>query len=539
MAAPRASADQYVLDYARVFGLPTRRLPDELPLRAAPVRHRGPGLDRALPDPGAAAASRSRSTATAGRCATRSSSTMRSRPGSLGLAPCRPAARPRLQPRRRARQHAQPARAARAHRARSPARPPRSRFAEAAARRPALVRLRHDAFAAATGWRAARRPRRRACAGWSTGWPAHVVGASRAPASAAAHEGRAGQPELELRRQHLFRLPRAASAARARLVPGAAGARGPRRPRCSTAICSASTAATSRPSSPRFRPDLTVVTTAPTYLFWRCAPPELRVPMALVAAIRDGRRPRIVAVGPHGSTTPARRLAQARRRRRGDGRVRGGRGARSPAAPGRACRASRTGTDGAMRVNGGPQAARFVDATAARLAGRVGRPPPPPPPPLRRRTRSAPAPRSRPRAAAPTAAPSAPRRTSATATAAASPARWWRRPPGCGRRASSTSTSSTRSSCPTARCSRGWSGCGLKFGVQTRIDLWKPDMLELLGRAGCVSIEAGVESLTREGRDELAKNCKLDDRGAGRPADRGQAPRAVRAGQPARDAAGR
>jgi anaerobic magnesium-protoporphyrin IX monomethyl ester cyclase len=45
--------------------------------------------------------------------------------------------------------------------------------------------------------------------------------------------------------------------------------------------------------------------------------------------------------------------------------------------------------------------------------------------------------------------------------------------------------------------------------VQTRIDLWKPEMLELLGHAGCVSIEAGVESLTAAGRDELAKNCKL------------------------------
>ena len=43
----------------------------------------------------------------------------------------------------------------------------------------------------------------------------------------------------------------------------------------------------------------------------------------------------------------------------------------------------------------------------------------------------------------------------------------------------------------------GLVGRGLKFGVQTRIDLWKPEMLELLGRAGCVSIEAGVESLTR------------------------------------------
>jgi anaerobic magnesium-protoporphyrin IX monomethyl ester cyclase len=47
------------------------------------------------------------------------------------------------------------------------------------------------------------------------------------------------------------------------------------------------------------------------------------------------------------------------------------------------------------------------------------------------------------------------------------------------------------------------------FGVQTRIDLWRPDMLDLLGEAGCVSIEAGVESLTQEGRDWLDKDCKL------------------------------
>jgi anaerobic magnesium-protoporphyrin IX monomethyl ester cyclase len=47
------------------------------------------------------------------------------------------------------------------------------------------------------------------------------------------------------------------------------------------------------------------------------------------------------------------------------------------------------------------------------------------------------------------------------------------------------------------------------FGVQTRIDLWKPDLLDLLGDAGCVSIEAGVESLTVEGRAALAKNCRM------------------------------
>jgi anaerobic magnesium-protoporphyrin IX monomethyl ester cyclase len=53
----------------------------------------------------------------------------------------------------------------------------------------------------------------------------------------------------------------------------------------------------------RFRPDFSVVTTAPTYLFWRCAPPEIRVPQELCQALRPSGG-RIVIVGPHGSTTP-------------------------------------------------------------------------------------------------------------------------------------------------------------------------------------------------------------------------------------------
>jgi hypothetical protein len=39
--------------------------------------------------------------------------------------------------------------------------------------------------------------------------------------------------------------------------------------------------------------------------------------------------------------------------------------------------------------------------------------------------------------------------------------------------------------------------------------LWKPSILELLGRAGCVSVECGVESLTVEGRAALAKKCRM------------------------------
>ena len=48
-----------------------------------------------------------------------------------------------------------------------------------------------------------------------------------------------------------------------------------------------------------------------------------------------------------------------------------------------------------------------------------------------------------------------------------------------------------------------------RFGVQTRIDLWSQPMLELMGRAGCVSVEAGVESITPEGRQSLDKKCRM------------------------------
>ena len=49
----------------------------------------------------------------------------------------------------------------------------------------------------------------------------------------------------------------------------------------------------------------------------------------------------------------------------------------------------------------------------------------------------------------------------------------------------------------------------IKIGVQTRIDLWSEPALEALARAGCVSIEAGVESITEEGRAYLDKKCKM------------------------------
>jgi anaerobic magnesium-protoporphyrin IX monomethyl ester cyclase len=52
-----------------------------------------------------------------------------------------------------------------------------------------------------------------------------------------------------------------------------------------------------------YQPETIVVTTAPTYLFWRCPPPELRVPQNLFDKLRETSA-KLIAVGPHGSTTP-------------------------------------------------------------------------------------------------------------------------------------------------------------------------------------------------------------------------------------------
>jgi B12-binding domain/radical SAM domain protein of rhizo-twelve system len=49
----------------------------------------------------------------------------------------------------------------------------------------------------------------------------------------------------------------------------------------------------------------------------------------------------------------------------------------------------------------------------------------------------------------------------------------------------------------------------VSIGFQTRIDLWTEESLELLGRAHCVSFECGIESISEEGRDELNKNCRF------------------------------
>ncbi len=49
----------------------------------------------------------------------------------------------------------------------------------------------------------------------------------------------------------------------------------------------------------------------------------------------------------------------------------------------------------------------------------------------------------------------------------------------------------------------------ISIGLQTRIDLWTEETLDLLGRAHCISMECGIESITEKGRDELNKNCQM------------------------------
>ncbi|HZQ91229.1 MAG TPA: TIGR04295 family B12-binding domain-containing radical SAM protein [Terriglobales bacterium] len=49
----------------------------------------------------------------------------------------------------------------------------------------------------------------------------------------------------------------------------------------------------------------------------------------------------------------------------------------------------------------------------------------------------------------------------------------------------------------------------INIGLQTRIDLWNEEALDLLRRAHCISVECGIESITESGRDELNKGCGM------------------------------
>jgi anaerobic magnesium-protoporphyrin IX monomethyl ester cyclase len=254
-----------------------------------------------------------------------------------------------------------------------------------------------------------------------------------------------------------------------------------------------------------FAPDMTVVTTAPTYLFWRCAPPELRVPQELIRALRE-ETPLVVAVGPHGSTSPRSTL----RKLGADIVVMGEcEDVLARLASGERDLLGTCFHDGSdIRVIGGPQATTFVDepplAWPDAMVHRHAH--------HHHRFDAEPV--------GPGAEVEASRGCPYSCTFCAKENfrnKYRRRPADAVLDEIQLLHAQgveyvyfiDEIFLPNEKLLRGLVGRGLKFGVQTRIDLWQPDMLELLGRAGCVSVECGVESLTVEGRAALAKRCKM------------------------------
>jgi len=255
-----------------------------------------------------------------------------------------------------------------------------------------------------------------------------------------------------------------------------------------------------------FRPDMTVVATAPSYLFWRCAPPELRVPRAMIAAFA-GQAGTIVAVGPHGSATPGATL----RKLGADVVIRGECEEAIAALANASTPETVPGTavlhDGTLRLNGPNQATRFTDLPALRwpdawIARHHHH---------HHRFDTTPT--------APGAEVEASRGCPYACTFCAKldyRDKYRRRDLGpllgeidaLRRQGVEYLYFIDEIFLPQRALLEALVPRELSFGVQTRIDLWTPDMIALLGRAGCVSIEAGVESLTEQGRDALDKKCR-------------------------------
>jgi B12-binding domain/radical SAM domain protein of rhizo-twelve system len=257
------------------------------------------------------------------------------------------------------------------------------------------------------------------------------------------------------------------------------------------------------------RPDMIVVTTAPSYLFWRCPPPELRVPLATIKALA-GIPALTVAVGPHGSTTP-----RATLRKLGvDAVVMGeceealSRLAQTPRARWAGIPGIATVQDGAISVNGGPLAADMAALPALTWPEAL----------IHRHSHHHHRFDTTPEM--PGAEMEVSRGCPYHCTFCAKEnfrTDYRRRPlPVILRELDGLLDAGARYIyfideifLPWRELLEEFATRSFAFGVQTRIDLWSFEMLDLLGAAGCVSIEAGVESLSPEGRARLDKRCKL------------------------------
>lgn len=254
-----------------------------------------------------------------------------------------------------------------------------------------------------------------------------------------------------------------------------------------------------------FAPDFVVVTTAPSYLFWRCPPPEVRVPKQFLEALRP-LGASLVAVGPHGSTTPRAILTKLNVDYVVIGEC-------EEVLPLLAQPRSRWHSL-AYKENGRPvvlgpthsadmkmlPALHWPDAAVARHSHHHHR------------------------------FDAAPGGLGAELEASR----------GCPYHCTFCAKDNFRNAyrkrplttvvdeishfarqgveyiyfideifLPDAKLLHELAGFGLKIGVQTRIDLWSEEMITALANAGCVSVEAGVESITEQGRAYLDKKCKM------------------------------
>jgi anaerobic magnesium-protoporphyrin IX monomethyl ester cyclase len=254
-----------------------------------------------------------------------------------------------------------------------------------------------------------------------------------------------------------------------------------------------------------FRPDFTVVTTAPSYLFWRCAPPELRIPQEVVNSVLDVGG-KLVAVGPHASTTPRATLAKLGV----DAVVMGECEEILPLLSGdwEKIESLTWRAGSSIRVQGKPHASNLSELPALNW-------------PKQTISRHA---HHHHRFDAPPEGPGAEMETSrgcpyhCTFCAKDNFRNAFRRRPACTIAAELDAL--VRQGVeyvyfideiflPYVDVLELIRTRGIKFGIQTRIDLWNDKMIQLLGRAGCVSIEAGVESITEAGRARLDKKCKM------------------------------
>jgi len=255
-----------------------------------------------------------------------------------------------------------------------------------------------------------------------------------------------------------------------------------------------------------FRPDFTVVTTAPTYLFWRCAPPEVRVPQELCQVLRPVGG-KLVIVGPHGSTTPRAALKKLGV----DYVVLGECEEVLPTLAGddTASLSSVAYWSGDQAVIRGPNRAsdmtklpalHWTHDSVARHQHhhhRFDREP-----------------------IGPGAEMEASRGCPYHCTFCAKDNfrnNYRKRPlpvileelDGLLKQGVEYIYFIDEIFLPDARLLAALAEREVKIGVQTRIDLWSEDAISALAKAGCVSIEAGVESITEAGRAYLDKKCKM------------------------------